>query len=353
MSVTSPDVNPAYRQGHNPKEGLLHVEGLRKTFLIGGGPAWRKRDELYAVNGISFDIERGQTFGLVGESGCGKSTVARCVMRLVEPTSGRIIFDGTDLLELDSRALRRMRRRMQMVFQDTSGSLDSRMSVRSILEEPLVIHGIGSRTERRERVGEMLELVGLRSEIASRMPHELSGGQRQRIGVARALNPGPEFVVLDEPVSALDVSVQAQILNLLRDLQERLNLTYLFIVHDLTVAQSFCDRIAVLYLGQIMEVADRSTLFQEPQHPYTVSLLSAVPVPGRHRRKRARIVLRGEVSPLGGGAVRGCPFQPRCPVGRGRKVCVDENPALEQRQSRHLVACHFPGELSASGATTS
>ena len=269
------------------------------------------------------------------------------MLRLIEPTSGSITFDGIDLLGLDPHALRRFRRRIQIVFQDTAGSLGSRMSVRSIVEEPLVIHGIGTGPERRARVDEMLNLVGIRPETASRKPHQFSGGQRQRIGAVRALILKPELVVLDEPISALDVSVRAQILNLLRDMQERFALTYLFIVHDLTVAEYFCDRLAVLYLGRIMELADSASLFREPLHPYTVSLLSAVPVPGRDAaQRRRRIVLRGEVSALRADTVPGCPFQPRCPVGRDRERCVSEAPPLEQKGRGHWVACHFPGELT-------
>ena len=336
--MTSPDVTP-------PRP-LLRVEGLRKTFTIGGGITGRGRLELQAVDGLTFEIARGETFGLVGESGCGKSTAARCVLRLIDATSGRVTFGGVDLIGLDARAMRRLRRRMQMVFQDTAGSLDSRMSVRAIVEEPLIIHRIGNAAARRESVDEMLNLVGIQPDLAARKPHQFSGGQRQRIGVARALILRPELVVLDEPVSALDVSVQAQVLNLLRDLQESLRLTYLFIVHDLTVAEYFCDRLAVLYLGRIMEIADRLTIFRQPLHPYTVSLLSAVPVPDADpARKRARIILSGEVSPLG--AETGCPFQPRCPIGKDRELCATETPALDPRGAGHAVACHFPGELTA------
>ena len=262
MDATGPHV-PGL--AYEADKALLRVEGLRKTFPVGGGGLiGRRHDELLAVDGVSFDIARGETFGLVGESGCGKTTIARCLLRLIEPTSGSITFDGIDLLGLDPHALRRFRRRIQIVFQDTAGSLGSRMSVRSIVEEPLVIHGIGTGPERRARVDEMLNLVGIRPETASRKPHQFSGGQRQRIGAVRALILKPELVVLDEPISALDVSVRAQILNLLRDMQERFALTYLFIVHDLTVAEYFCDRLAVLYLGRIMELADSASLFREP-----------------------------------------------------------------------------------------
>jgi oligopeptide/dipeptide ABC transporter ATP-binding protein len=291
-------------------------------------------------------VVRGETFGLVGESGCGKSTAARCILRLIEPTAGKVFFDGIDLAGLDRADLRRMRRRMQIVFQESTASLDSRMSVGAIVEEPLLIHRIGTREERRSRVEEALSAVGMTAGQASRKPHAFSGGQRQRIGVARALVLSPELVVLDEPVSAVDVSIQAQILNLLRDLQKRFHLTYVFIVHDLAVAEYFCDRLAVVYLGHVMELGDRETLFRQPLHPYTVTLLSAVPVPdpGIERRRR-RIVLRGEASPLVG-SLQGCPFRARCFVGRDREICAEVPPPLGEHGSGHWVACHFPGELS-------
>ncbi len=295
---------------------------------------------------MSFDVARGETLGIVGESGCGKSTLARCILRLIEPSSGSVAFDGVDVLALAPPLLRQMRRRMQIVFQDATGSLDPRMSVRRLVEEPLVIHGLHAAAERRRRVEEMLSLVGIPPRGASAPPARFSGGQRQRIGLARALVLEPELVVLDEPVSALDVSVQAQILNLLRDLQDRFELTYLFIVHDLSVAEYFCDRVAVLYLGRIMEIAGAEALFREARHPYTVSLLSAMPLPTR-RHGRARIVLRGEVSPLGAGPMQGCPFQPRCPVGRDREICRTVTPPLAPVGEGHHAACHFPGALIA------
>jgi oligopeptide/dipeptide ABC transporter ATP-binding protein len=302
---------------------------------------------LRAVDGLSFEVARGETFGLVGESGCGKSTAARCIVRLVAPSSGAVTFDGVDVLALDAESLRRLRRRLQIVFQDASGALDSRMTVRRLLEEPLVIHGLHGARERRRRVAAMLELVGIRSEHSGRKPHQFSGGQRQRVGLARALILEPELIILDEPVSALDVSVQAQILNLLRDLQRRLGLTYIFIVHDLTVAELFCDRIGVLYLGRVMEMAHADALFRNPKHPYTVSLISAAPPPRASNRAAARrIVLTGEVSPLSADASPGCPFQPRCPVGRNRLRCRDETPPLTAIADDHRVACHYPGELT-------
>ena len=324
----------------------MRVEGLRRAFRVGGTGLLPGRDQpLTAVDGVTFDVGRGETFGLVGESGCGKSTVARCILRLIEPDAGSVTFDGVDVLTLRAGALRRQRRRMQIVFQDTSGALEPRMSVREIVAEPLVIHRAGTASERSARVDEMLHLVGIQPALAARKPHEFSGGQRQRIGLARALILNPDFVVLDEPISALDVSIQAQVLNLLRDLQEQFALTYLFIVHDLTVAEYFCDRLAVLYLGRVVELGDRTTLFREPLHPYTACLLSAVPDPERGRAvRRERTLLSGEVSPLSDRA-SGCPFRPRCPVGRDREICAHEKPPLETRGERHWVACHYPGEL--------
>ena len=325
---------------------LLRVEGLRRVFGVGGtGLLPGRAQPLVAVDGVTFDVARGETFGVVGESGCGKSTVARCILRLIEPDAGSVTFDGIDVLNLGGGALRRLRRRMQIVFQDTSGALEPRMTVREIVAEPLVIHRAGTASERIARVDDMLDLVGIQPALAARKPHEFSGGQRQRIGLARALILNPDFVVLDEPISALDVSIQAQILNLLRDLQDRFALTYLFIVHDLTVAEYFCDRLAVLYLGRVVELGDRATLFREPLHPYTACLLSAVPDPDRGGAAgRERILLHGEVSPLSG-KVSGCPFQPRCPIGRDREVCAHEAPPLEARGERHWVACHYPGEI--------
>jgi oligopeptide transport system ATP-binding protein len=330
-----------------PEEALLWVEKLEKTFRLGGARGHDGPEVIRAVDCVSFDVRKGETFGLVGESGCGKSTLARCILRLVEPTGGRVLLGGHDLFTLSRAEMRRVRRRMQIVFQDPYASLDPRMSARGIVEEPLVIHGIGSGDERRRRASEMLELVGITPAQMSRKPHEFSGGQRQRIGVARALVLHPELVILDEPISALDVSIQAQVLNLLRRLQEQLHLTYLFIIHDLVVAEYFCDRVAVLYLGAVVELADRETLFRRPLHPYTVSLLSAVPIPepaGERRRKR--IVLRGEPAPASA-EPRGCRFEPRCPVGRGRDVCRRQEPPLVEHAAGQWAACHFPGELEA------
>jgi len=329
---------------------LLVVDRLEKSFAArSANPFKPSREKLRAVDGISFAVGRGETFGLVGESGCGKSTAARAILRLVEPTGGRVTFDGIDVAALAPEPMRQLRRRMQMVFQDSTGTLDPRMSVRDLVEEPLIVHGIGDAKERRAKVDAMLELVGIRPEFADRRPHQFSGGQRQRIGIARALVLEPELVVLDEPISALDVSVQAQILNLLKDLQDKLGLSYVFIVHDLTIAEFFCDRLAVLYLGQVMESGSAKELFADPQHPYTVSLLSAVPRVGA--KVGQRIVLEGEVSPLGSGASQGCVFRARCPVGKDRTICAEERPTLRPHGAAdHTVACHFPGELSLAPA---
>jgi oligopeptide/dipeptide ABC transporter ATP-binding protein len=328
---------------------LLEVNGLKKHFPISGGLMGLNTGYVYAVDGVSFDIRKGETLSLVGESGCGKSTLARCLLRLLEPTGGRTLFDGVDLATLTRNELRAIRRRMQFVFQDPYASLDPRMSAGAIVEEPLLVHEIGDQEERRRTVLEMLGDVGLTAEQAGRRPHAFSGGQRQRIGIARAFVLRPEVVVLDEPISALDVSVQAQVLNLLRRLQEQLGLTYVFISHDLAVAEYFCDRVAVLYLGQVMELADRETLFQKPLHPYSVSLLSAVPVPtvGGRSRRANRPQLIGEVASVSERPA-GCPFEPRCPVGHGREVCREQRPALEEPAAGHQVACHFPGELAMS-----
>ncbi|MGB7686616.1 MAG: oligopeptide/dipeptide ABC transporter ATP-binding protein [Solirubrobacterales bacterium] len=326
---------------------ILEAESISKTFMVRGGDRLGRKHPVTVLDDISVSVKRGESFGLVGESGCGKSTLARCLTRLLDLSGGSVEFDGTDLTTLDKGELRSLRRRMQLVFQDPYASLDPRMSAARIVEEPLEIHEIGDRDERRERALEMLVEVGLTAEQARRLPHAFSGGQRQRIGIARAFVLHPELVVLDEPVSALDVSVQAQVLNLLRRLQRELGLTYVFITHDLAVAEYFCDRVAVLYLGQVMEIADRATLFNSPLHPYSVSLLSVVPVPaaGGRKRRAARPELIGEV----GSVVErppGCPFEPRCPVGRGRAICKGERPPLTSPAKGHSVACHFPGEIA-------
>jgi oligopeptide/dipeptide ABC transporter ATP-binding protein len=328
-------------------DALLRVEGLTKVFSRPG--LFSSTSGPPAVDHVSFSVARGETFGLVGESGCGKSTIARCVVRVVEPTAGQVTFDGIDVLQLKKRELQRLRRRMQIAFQDSGGSLNPRMTVRSLVEEPLIIHGFGDKAERRRRVTEILDLVGISGQQTNRKPYALSGGQNQRLGLARSLVLHPDLLLLDEPISAVDVSVQAQVLNLLRDVQKTMNLTYVFIVHDLTIAEYFCDRVAVLYLGQVMELAESQVLFKRPLHPYTVGLLSAVPVPDPTLgRQRQRVLLRGEAEgTLAEAPTTGCPFQPRCPVGKNRSICTDVNPPLEQRETGHWAACHFPGELEA------
>ncbi|HWD10982.1 MAG TPA: ABC transporter ATP-binding protein [Solirubrobacteraceae bacterium] len=329
---------------------ILQAEHLSKAFHVRDAGRLGRKRSVTVLDDISLTVYKGESFGLVGESGCGKSTLARCLLRLLDLSAGRVLFDGVNLDALDRDELRALRRRMQFVFQDPFASLDPRMSAGAIVEEPLLIHGIGEKAARAEAALQMLADVGLTAEQARRRPHAFSGGQRQRIGIARAFVLRPEVVILDEPISALDVSVQAQVLNLLRSLQEQLGLTYVFISHDLAVAEYFCDRIAVLYLGQVMEVADRATLFGNPLHPYSVSLLSAVPVPraGGRARRAERPQPIGEVGSVGE-RPRGCPFEPRCPVGRGREACRTQRPPLEPRGQEHLVACHFPGEMTVTG----
>jgi oligopeptide/dipeptide ABC transporter ATP-binding protein len=318
---------------------LVQARELQKLFPVRGTLLARTVAHVRAVDGISFAIARGKTLGLVGESGCGKTTAGRTILRLTEPTGGTIAFDGQDITRLSGRPLRRLRQRMQIVFQDPMSSLDPRMTVRQILSEPLRFAAKVPRREVEDRVYQSLDRVGLKRNHADRYPHEFSGGQRQRIGIARALASQPDFVVLDEPTSALDVSVQARLLNLLRKLQEELKLTYLFISHDLSVIRYMCDEVAVMYLGRIVEQAPVDDLFASPQHPYTQALLSAVPIPDPARRAH-RIVLTGDVpSPVN--PPPACRFNPRCP--RAQDICRRIDPPLESKRPDHLAACHFPG----------
>ena len=327
---------------------LLTVRGLEKHFPLRRGVLGRTTEHVKAVDGVSFDLWRGETLGLVGESGCGKSTTGRAVLRLLEPTAGEVHFDGMDVRALDREQLRAFRRRAQFVFQDPFGSLNPRLSVGAMLEEVLQVHGLGG-PNRRDRAVQLLELVGLRAEHIDRYPHEFSGGQRQRLGVARALSVEPDFLVLDEPVSALDVSVQAQVVNLLEDLQSELGLTYLFIAHDLALVEHVSDRVAVMYLGRIVEIADAQDLYRMPQHPYTQSLLSAVPRPDPVGREgRERIVLEGDV-PSAVDPPSGCPFHPRCPHPGKDDSCRTVQPALEGDPRGHSAACHHQPRTAKSG----
>ena len=321
-----------------PDAPLLEVRNLVKYFRVGGGLFGGPAGNVRAVDGVSFEIRRGETLGLVGESGCGKTTVGRCLLQLERPTSGEVLFEGRDLTTLDEEELRPIRRRMQVIFQDPYSSLNPRMTVGQILAEPLMVHGIVPDRERRAaRVRELLSHVGLLAQHAHRYPHQLSGGQRQRVGIARALAVEPALIICDEPVSALDVSIQAQIINLLEDLQTGFGLTFLFVAHDLSVVRHISDRVAVMYLGRIVEITDRKSLYDEPRHPYTKALLSAVPIPDPAlEAQRERVVLGGEVpSPLN--PPPGCAFHPRCPIAIDR--CREAIPELREIGPDHRAAC--------------
>jgi len=326
----------------NELDVLVSVENLVKRFPIKGGILRREVASVKAVSEVSFQIKRGETLGLVGESGCGKSTLGRCLLRLLEPTSGKIFYNGQDITNLDHSQMRALRRNMQIIFQDPYASLNPRMTVEDIIAEPLEIHKIGAnRSERRKRIYELLDLCGLRREAVSRYPHEFSGGQRQRICIARALAVNPDFIVCDEPVSALDVSIQAQIINLMQDLQKELGLTYLFIAHDLQVVEHISDRVAVMYLGKIVEIADSDELYKNPRHPYTQALLSAIPIPDPNHHSK-RILLPGDVpSPIN--PPNGCYFHPRCPAVKDD--CKGSFPDLKsvkgQSSGSHEAACFY------------
>ena len=324
-------------------EALLQVKNLVKHFPITQGIIFQKKiGAVHAVDGVSFDIYKGETLGLVGESGCGKSTTGRTIIQLYRPTSGQVIFEGVDLVSVKGEALRKTRRRMQMIFQDPYASLNPRMTIGEIIAEPLVIHKILDTDAARDKVSELLKLVGLNPQYANRYPHEFSGGQRQRVGVARSLSLEPSLIICDEPISALDVSIQAQVINLLEDLQKKFNLTYLFIAHDLSMVKHTSNRIAVMYLGVIVEMAKSQELFDKPLHPYTRALLSAVPVPDpKIESKRTRLLLEGDVpSPIN--PPSGCRFRTRCPIAKA--ICAEKQPEMKEYSPQHFAACHFAGE---------
>jgi oligopeptide transport system ATP-binding protein len=320
-------------------EVLLSVKDLKMHFPIKGGLLGRTQGYVKAVDGVTFDIFKGETLGLVGESGCGKSTTGRALLRLLEATSGSVHFDGKNIFALSENELRTARREMQLIFQDPFSSLNPRLSVGETLDRVLKIHGLGTKEERENRIKEILELVGLTSFHMRRYPHEFSGGQRQRIGIARALTLNPKLIVLDEPVSALDVSIQSQVVNLLEDLQEQLGLTYLFVSHGLNIVRHISDRVGVMYLGKMVELADSDTLFEEPKHPYTQALMSANPIANPRLRDKPKIILQGDVpSPIN--PPSGCYFHTRCPYAQPK--CREEAPEFVKTGENQFVACHFP-----------
>ena len=323
-------------------KNLLDVKALKMHFPLTQGIIFQRQvGAVRAVDGIDFFVEKGETLGLVGESGCGKSTTGRAILQLYKPTAGTVNFDGTELTTLGGEQMRKMRRRMQMIFQDPYASLNPRMTVGNIIGEPLEVHNLARGGEKTQRVQELLRVVGLNPYFTNRYPHEFSGGQRQRIGIARALAVEPEFIVCDEPISALDVSIQAQVINLLEELQDRFKLTYLFIAHDLSVVRHISDRVAVMYLGKIVELADRVDLYERQLHPYSQALLSAVPIPDPAvESKRKRIILTGDVpSPVN--PPSGCRFHTRC--WKAQQICSEVDPEFIEHEPRHWAACHFPG----------
>lgn len=318
-------------------ELLLQVENLKKHFPITGGVLGKQVGEVKAVDGLSFFVKKGETLGIVGESGCGKSTTGRLILRLLEPSEGKVTFENKEVTQLNKPELRKLRREMQMIFQDPFASLNPRHTVEKILEEPLIVHGIGTKEERKQRVKEMLEVVGLSSYHAKRYPHQFSGGQRQRIGIARALMTNPKLIIADEPVSALDVSIQSQVLNLLEDLQKQYDLTYVFIAHDLGVVRHISDRVGVMYLGRMIELTDSDKLYAKPLHPYTQALLNAVPIPDPDF-KRDEMELSGEI-PSPSNPPKGCAFHTRC--SECMDVCKTVRPEFKEVESGHFVACHL------------
>jgi len=321
-------------------EPLVQVRNLVKHYPVTGGVFLRRLASVRAIDGVSLAIREGETLGLVGESGCGKSTLGRLILRLEEPTSGEVLFKGQDILRYDPGRMRLMREKMQIIFQDPFASLNPRKNVAHIVGEPLFVHGMKNRAMREEKVQHLLEVVGLRREHMRRYPHQFSGGQRQRIGVARALALNPSLIICDEAVSALDVSIQAQVINLLQDLQQEFNLTYLFISHDLSVVEHISDRVAVMYLGKVVELAGKETIYRCPLHPYTQALLAAAPLPDPHK-DHVHAILKGDVpSPIA--PPSGCRFHTRCPYAES--ICMEQEPELREMASRHIAACHFAGE---------
>lgn len=319
------------------KQELLRVKGLKKYFPVKKGFGGRKVQYVKAVDNVNFHIYKGETFGLVGESGCGKSTTGRTLIRLYDVTEGEILFDGTDISRMKEKELLPYRKKMQMIFQDPYSSLDARMTVSDIIGEPLDIHKIASGKDRKDRIAELLENVGLKQEHANRYPHEFSGGQRQRVGIARALAVNPEFIICDEPISALDVSIQAQVVNMLEDIQSQYGITYLFIAHDLSMVRHISDRIGVMYLGNLVEIAESDELYENPLHPYTQALLSAIPNPYKDKDKK-RIMLEGEVpSPID--PPKGCRFASRCKYAKD--ICRETEPAIKDMGNEHFCACHL------------